>query len=119
MAHRVEKVNQLIRRELSELLQRQVRDPRLGSFISVNEVRTSADLKHARVFVSSFGKDVDRPEVLAALKTASGFFRGELGSRLKLRSIPELSFSWDESIEQGAYLLRLIDQVTGDTGSTG
>ena len=119
MAHRIEKVNQLIRRELSELLQRQVKDPRLGSFISVNEVRTSADLKHARVFVSSFGEDVDRPEVLAALKTASGFFRSELGSRLKLRSIPELSFSWDDSIERGAHLLRLIDQVTRDTGSTG
>lgn len=116
MAHRIERVNQLIRKELSQLLQRQVKDPRLGGFISVNEVSTSSDLKHARVFVSTFGGDVERGQVLDALNAASGFFRSELGNRLKLRYAPELKFSWDDSIERGAHLLKLIDRVAKEEG---
>ena len=111
MAHRVERVNQLIRKELSELLERQVKDPRLGSYVSVNEVSTSPDLKHARVFVSTFDNNVERERVLDGLKAASGFFRSELGNRLKLRYAPELNFSWDDSIERGAHLNQLIDRV--------
>lgn len=111
MAHRVKRVNQLIRKELSELLQRQVKDPRLSGFISVNEVATSPDLKYARVFVSCFGDDVEKKEMLTVLNAASGFFRGELSRRLKLRHAPELNFAWDNSIERGAHLLEMIDQV--------
>ena len=116
MSYRVERVNQLIRKELSEMLQRQVNDPRLGSFVSINEVNTSPDLKHARIFVSSFDDNVDRAEVLSGLEAASGFFRGELGNRLRLRYVPELLFSWDESIERGARLSQLIDQVAREEG---
>jgi ribosome-binding factor A len=93
------------------MLQREVKDPRLGSFISINEVRTSPDLKHARVFVSSFDNGVDKAVVLGSLKTASGFFRSELGRRIRLHFIPELSFNWDDSIERGARLNQLIDMV--------
>ena len=116
MSHRVERVNQLIRKELSEMLQREVKDPRLGSFISINEVSTAPDLKHARVYVSSFDENVDRAEVLSGLKTASGFIRGELGNRLRLRYVPELQFVWDDSIERGARLSQLIDQVASEEG---
>ena len=116
MSRRVERINQLIRKELSEMLQRQVKDPRLGSFVSINEVSASPDLKHARVFVSSFDDTVDRAEILSRLKAASGFFRGELGNKLRLRFAPELLFSWDESIERGARLNQLIDQVAREEG---
>ena len=96
------------------MLQREVKDPRLGSFVSINEVSTSPDLKHARVFVSSFDEGADRAEVLNGLKAASGFFRGELGNRMRLRYTPELSFAWDDSIERGARLNQLIDKVAGE-----
>jgi ribosome-binding factor A len=112
LTHRVERVNSLIRQEISELLQRQVKDPRLGNFIAVTEVSVSSDLKHAKVFVSYVGAEQNRQEILNVLSSASGFFRHELTKRLKLRSIPELSFYWDDSIERGARILQLIDEVS-------
>ena len=112
MAYRIERVNSRIRQEISQLLQRQVKDPRLGNFIAVTEVSTSADLNHAKVFVSCMGSEEAKQQALNALASASGFFRRELAKRLKLRYIPELSFQWDDSIERGDRLLRLIDEVT-------
>jgi ribosome-binding factor A len=114
MSHRIERVNSLIRQEISELLQRQVNDPRLVNLITVTEVLTSADLKHARVFISSIGSESDKEEKLKGLVSASGFFRRELGRRIKLRYIPELSFEWDDSIERGNNILQLIDKVTSE-----
>ncbi len=112
MASRIERVNRLIRQEISQLLQRQVKDPRLGNFITVTEVFTSADLKHAKVFISRIGGEEDKQETINVLASASGFFRREMAKRLKLRCIPELSFQWDDSIEQGARLLELIDRLS-------
>ena len=112
MAHRIERVNNLIRREISELLQRQVKDPRLGNFIAVTEVSASPDLRHAKIFVTCIGGVEYKQEALSALAAASGFFRNELARNLKLRRIPELSFEWDDSIERGVHLLDLIDQIS-------
>ena len=109
MAHRVERVNSIIRQEISQLLQRQVNDPRLGNFIAVTDVDTSADLKFAKVFVSRIGSEEEKQETLRVLASASGFFRKELGRRINLRYIPELIFQWDDSIERGDHLLQLID----------
>jgi len=117
MAHRIERVNSLIRQEISELLQRQVKDPRLGNFIAVTEVSTSPDLKYAKIFVSRLGSEGKKQETLNALASASGFFRSELFKRLRLRHTPELSFQWDDSIERGIHLLQLIDEVTTDSPS--
>ncbi len=115
MAHRVERVNSLIRQEIGELLQRQVKDPRLSNFIAVTEVSTSPDLKRAKVFVSCLDSEGKKQETLDALASASGFFRNELFKRLRLRHTPELSFQWDDSIERGSHLLQLIDEVTTDS----
>ncbi len=115
MTHRIEQVNKLLRREISDLLQRQVKDPRLGNFVAINEVSTSSDLRHAKVFVSYIGdkeEKEEKEEILSVLAGASGFFRSELSKRLKLRRIPELGFYWDDSIERGARLLELIDKVS-------
>jgi ribosome-binding factor A len=117
MAHRIERVNNLIRREISELLQRQVKDPRLGNFITITEVSVSPDLKYAKIFVSCIGTKVKKQDVLSGLAAASGFFRNELARRLKLRRIPELSFQWDDSIERGTYLLEMIDQLNTEHSS--
>ena len=114
MTRRIQRLNNLFRHEVSELLQRQVKDPRLGSFIAVTEVSISSDLRNAKIFVSHLGSEEQKQETMSALTSASGFFRSELSKRLRLRRIPELSFQWDDSIERGAHLLELIDQVSAD-----
>ena len=114
MAHRIERLNNLIRQEISELLQRQVKDPRLSNFVAVTEVSITSDLKSAKVFVSHMGSDEEKQDTLRVLSAASGFFRNELARRLRIRRIPELSFQWDNSIERGAHLLQLIDEVNAD-----
>ena len=115
MTRRIERLNNLLRHEISELLQRQVKDPRLGNFVTVTEVSISPDLRYARIFVSHMGSEEEKRETLSILASASGFFRRELAKRLRLRRIPELSFQCDDSIERGAHLLELIDQVTADS----
>ena len=117
MSHRIEQVNKLLRRELSDLLQHQVKDPRLDSFVAVTEVDTSTDLRHAKVFVSHLGSEAEKQEILSVLGAASGFLRKELAQNLKMRRIPELSFCWDDSLERGAHILKLIDQVTEDSAA--
>lgn len=112
MSYHIERVNSLIRHEICDLLQRQVKDPRLGNFITVTAVDTSSDMKHAKVFVSRLEGQEEKKETLGALASAAGFFRRELASRLKLRRVPELNFQWDDSLERGDRLLRLIDRVS-------
>jgi ribosome-binding factor A len=114
MAHRIERVNNLIRREISELIQRQLRDPRLDEFVTVTEVNTSPDLKFAKVYVSCISGRQEEEKTLTVLNSASGFLRTELARKLRLRRIPELSFYWDDSIEHGDHILRLIDQVSSE-----
>jgi len=116
VAHRIERVNSLIRQEISDLLLQHIKDPRLdGKFVTVNEVDTSADLKFAKIFVSSMDAGDEKDKVLKALSSASGFIRHELSKNLKLRYSPDLIFVWDDSIERGDHLLRLIDEVSHET----
>jgi ribosome-binding factor A len=112
LAHRIERINSIIREEISELLLRQVKDPRLGDFIAITEVTTSQDLKHAKVLVSQYGSNVEKQKILKGLASASGFFRSELAKRLKMRNVPELHFQWDDSIARGSRISQLIDEVT-------
>ncbi len=112
MPRRIERVNHLIRLEISELLQRHIKDPRLSSLIGVTEVITTPDLRYARVFVSCICNEKEKQEILKALESASGFMRNELCKRISLRRIPELSFQWDDSIERGTRILDLIDRVS-------
>jgi ribosome-binding factor A len=114
MIHRIERVNNLIRREVSELIQREVKDPRLDSFIAVTEVATSPDLKYAKVFVSGISGKQEEQKTVGVLNAASGYLRTELAKKVRLRRIPELSFHWDDSIEHGDRILRLIDQVSSE-----
>ena len=117
MAHRIERVNNLIRREISELIQYELRDPRLQSFVTVTEVSTSADLKYAKIFVSSMSGKQDEKNILEVLNSATGFLRTELAGKIRIRRIPELSFHWDDSIERGAHIDELIDRVSSEKDS--
>ena len=113
MTRRIQRINTLFRREISELLQRQTKDPRLtDNLISVTEVSVSSDLKYAKVFVSHIRGVQKKQDTLDALVAASGFFRRELANRLELRRVPELDFKWDNSMEHGAHVLNLMDQIS-------
>jgi ribosome-binding factor A len=112
MSHRIERVNTLILREISELIQYHLRDPRLAEFVAVTDVETSADLQHAKIFVSCIGGQQEETKVMSVLNAAAGHLRSELAKKVRLRYIPELSFYWDNSIERGDRILRLLDQVS-------
>ena len=108
---RVERINELLRDELSQLIGRELKDPRLAGLISITEVETTSDLRHAKVFVSVFGSDEERQSSLAALRSAAGFLRHEVAQRIEIRHMPELDFRLDASIERGDRILRLLRQV--------
>jgi ribosome-binding factor A len=115
MSRRSERTSKLIQREISKLLERDVNDPRLSKLISVTEVELSPDLKHAKIFVSTLGSEINNKEdMLAGFNNASGFLRKELASHLKLKYTPQLSFHYDDSIERGARLLKLIGELSTD-----
>jgi ribosome-binding factor A len=115
MSRRSERTSKLIQREISGLLEREVNDPRLSKLISVTEVTLSPDLKHAKIFVSTLGSGINNKEdMLAGFNNASGFLRKELASHLKLKYTPQLSFHYDDSIERGARLLKLIGELSTD-----
>jgi ribosome-binding factor A len=109
--HRIEKVNELIRAEISDLLLRETKDPRLSGYISINAVQTTPDLRHAKILVSCVCEEARKKEILDALSHSSGFFRTELAKHLKMRRVPELHYTWDDSIERGANLIAFMDKV--------
>ena len=108
--HRQERLGELIAAELSELLRTRVKDPHVG-FASITHVEVSGDLRHAKVFVSVMGNAEEQAETMKALRRATGFLRHELATRIVLRYMPELVFKLDTSIEEGARILALIQQV--------
>jgi ribosome-binding factor A len=114
MTRRTVRVNELLREEISELLQREVKDPRLEhGLITVTEVQVSPDLRHATVFVSHMGNEGDHEPVLKGLAAAAPFMHRELMRRLTMRHVPDLVFRFDPSIERGARLASLIQEVSG------
>ncbi|UCG54157.1 MAG: 30S ribosome-binding factor RbfA [Dehalococcoidia bacterium] len=114
MVYRIERVNHLIRQEISDLLRREIKDPRLRGLVSITEVKTSTDLKYAKVYFSCLCNDDEKKEILSTLIAASGFLQNELAKRIRLRHIPKLDFRWDDSIEKGSRILEMIDRVVKD-----
>ncbi len=111
---RSRRVGEQIQRELAELVQRELNDPRLG-MVTVSAVEVSRDLTVAKVFFTVLNPGHDVAETLEGLTHATGFLRRELGRRMKLRVVPELRFQYDSSIEEGSRLSALIDKaVSGD-----
>jgi ribosome-binding factor A len=110
---RLDRINQLIREEISLLLQRELKDPRLG-FITVTGVETSPDLRSAKVFVSVLGDEEQWAASLSALDGARGFIRNWLRQHLELRVTPELSFRADRSMEHAARIQQLLKQLGTD-----
>jgi ribosome-binding factor A len=107
---RLDRVNQLIKEEVSTLLQRELKDPRLG-FVTVTEVETAKDLRVAKVFVSVLGDERQWTASLAGLASARGFVRNWLRQHLDLRVTPEIDFRPDHSMEHAARIQSLLKRV--------
>lgn len=105
-----------IQRDLAELIRGELKDPRVD-LVTITEVEVSADYSHARVFFTTLhGADAVGP-ALEGLRSASGFLRSRLSKALRIRTVPELHFEYDESIERGTRLSRLIDEAVGKPAS--
>jgi ribosome-binding factor A len=114
MSQRTRRLDELLRQEIGVMLEREIADPRIG-FATVTEVDTTPDLRHARVWVSVIGGAAERDQTIAALERAMVFVRRELGTRLRLKRIPDLHVRLDDSIERGTRVLRLIETLeTGE-----
>lgn len=112
---RIARLRELFKEETSVILQRQMKDPRIG-FVSVTDVELSADLRHAKIFVSIFGDAEAKARTMQGLASAQGFIRTELARRIRLRHIPRVAFKMDESIERGARVDELLRKVTPPEG---
>jgi ribosome-binding factor A len=110
LTHRQQRLNRLFREEISDLLLRHLKDPRLG-MISITEVQISPDLAQATVYVSVSGDSDEREKSLEGLASAAGHIRTELGKRLKLKRIPALEFRPDLAQERGDRVLNLLEQI--------
>ena len=111
MSRRVDRVNELLRLEISQLLARQVKDPRLSGVITITEVRAAPDLRTALVLVSVMGDDETKKTALAGIQSAAKFMRRELRDRVSLRYVPFLSFTLDESLETSDRLMGMLNQI--------
>ena len=111
VSYRQKRVADLIQEELADLLQKEVRDPRLEQ-VSITGVDVSPDLQHARVYFSIIGDDTLIQETVSAFQKASGYLRKELASRVKLRFVPSLAFRFDDSLNEGDRIERLLRQIT-------
>lgn len=111
---RVRRVCETCREILGEIIQKELKDPRIG-FVTVTEVEMSADLRHARVWVSILGTPEESEEAMRALEGARGFIRSELGKRVRLRYLPEVVFLRDESCERSLRLESILRSLREDS----
>lgn len=107
---RVGRVGEQIKKEISTIIQTELKDPRIG-FITVTGVEVTGDLSQARVYLSVLGNDEQKEETLKALSRSTGFIRSELGKRIRFRHTPELLFKFDSSIEYGSRIESLLGQL--------
>ena len=104
-----------IQRELAEVVRTELRDPRVGSLVTFTGVELSRDQSHAKVFFTVLGAQSDIDHALEGLQRAAGFLRSQIAHRLSTRSVPELHFHYDESVERGMRLSKLIDEAVKPT----
>jgi len=116
MSRRTERVAEALQELVAELLLREIKDPRIG-LVTVTGVKVSPDLRHARIYFSCLGDEVQRAQTLRGLTSAAGFVRSQVARRLNLRVAPEIAFEFDASLEQAERLARLLKSLPGDSES--
>jgi len=107
---RAKQVGEQMKKELSDIIGRKLKDPRVG-FVTVTEVEVTGDLQQAKVFISVLGDEKQKEETLIGLAKAKGFIRSEIGKRIRLRKTPEIYFEFDESIDYGNRIETLLHQI--------
>lgn len=108
---RGKRINEEVRKEVSDIIRNQIKDPRLTAMVSVTQVEVTKDLRYAKVFVSLFAKNDEEKEESLKDKSSAGFIRREVGNRVKLRSTPEILFEEDNSIDNAMYIESLLNKI--------
>ncbi len=104
------RVDEAMREVLSDAIAKELKDPRIG-FVTVTGVKTSPDLRHARVYVSVLGDEPERAATIEGLRSAHGFLQRRLSTQLTLKHTPSLTFEYDESVDRGMRISRLLDEI--------
>lgn len=110
MTTRQEKVKELLKEEISDILRREIRDPRLG-FVTITDTEVTADLRHAKIYVSVLGGEEERKATMKCLKSAEGFVRTEFAKRARMKVTPEIQFRFDESVDKGVRIFEILQQI--------
>ncbi len=110
MSTRTEKLRQLLKEEISDILRREIKDPRLG-FFTVIDAEITTDLQHAKIFVSIMGTEEQRKESMEVLKHAQHFVRQEFGKRVRMKTLPDIQFKLDDTAEKGVRILELLEEI--------
>jgi ribosome-binding factor A len=108
---RINRISEEVRKTVSELLTREIKDPRIDPMTSITKVDVTRDLRYANIYVSVLGDKEVKEDTLKGLESAKGFIRKEIGNKIDLRYVPEPIFHLDETIEQGLYMSKLIEKV--------
>ena len=111
MKVRPNRIGEEIKNEVVLLIRNGIKDPRVDSVISINYVEVTRDLSYATVYISRYGSETERNDALEGMKAAAGFMRSELSKRLKLRTVPELIFKLDDSLQYGAKIETILQQI--------
>jgi len=107
-----------MREEISEILLKDLKDPRIG-FVTITKVAVSDDLRQAKVYYSVFGGEQEKEDSFQGLESATGYIKRELGRRMRLKYMPEITFLFDDSLEYGAHIEELLQSAKGDVKDTG
>lgn len=110
MSHRPERLAEAIKKEVSDMLRNELKDPRIG-FATITSVEVSLDLRYAKIFISILGSPTEQKSGMEALQRAQGYVRAELGRRIRLRYTPEITFRLDTSIAHGTRVMQLLEEV--------
>ncbi|PLT31651.1 30S ribosome-binding factor RbfA [Peribacillus deserti] len=117
MSLRANRVGEQMKKELSEIIGRKIKDPRIG-FVTVTDVEVTGDLQQAKVYISVLGDEEQRQNTLKGLAKAKGFIRSEIGQRIRLRKTPEIFFEFDESVDYGNRIENLLTQINKEEHNT-
>ena len=114
MKVRPNRIGEEIKKEVVLLIRNGIKDPRVDSLLSITDVEVTRDLSYATIYISRYGSEQQRQDALDGMKAAAGFIRSELSRRLKLRTVPELIFKLDDSLEYGAKIETILHQIDED-----
>ena len=110
---RQNKMRELLKQEVSDIIRREIKDPRLG-FLTVTDAAITADMRHAKIFVTILGDEQQRKQSMDVLKHAQRFIRNEFGKRVRMKTLPDIQFFYDEAVDRGVRIFELLEEIKRD-----